>query len=375
MTGTLWSGTLAAGDRLALDAGRHGGARPLGPGARPAVERAEAGQRVAASLVGVERSAIPAGLEPGHARRTARELPARRRPAGAGGRPRASPTARSCRCWQARPASTHASRCWRRVRWPPGATGLAQLRLREPVTAARGDRVIIRTTAPQATVAGGVVLDPAPRRHGGSERALARLRLLAGGDAPSLVRAALQAARSPARAAADRAARAARAPRGPGRPGRAVRVGRGPPAAGRRERMAHRGALRGAAAAPRGRSSSGAPPSTRSSPSSRRRPSSRRSRRRCAARASRGEGVLQRDGAHVLLAGARADGGGSHAAEAGAVLAALEAGGFTPPDLARAAGRLGTARARVHRALRGARAQREDRPLRRRPRLHERALR
>jgi selenocysteine-specific elongation factor len=46
-----------------------------------------------------------------------------------------------------------------------------------------------------------------------------------------------------------------------------------------------------------------------------------------------GDGVLQRDGAHVLLAGARSDGAGSHAAEAEALLAALAAGGFTPPDL------------------------------------------
>jgi selenocysteine-specific elongation factor len=45
------------------------------------------------------------------------------------------------------------------------------------------------------------------------------------------------------------------------------------------------------------------------------------------------DGVLQRDGAHVLLAGARADGTGSHAAEAEALLAALADGGFTPPDL------------------------------------------
>ena len=45
------------------------------------------------------------------------------------------------------------------------------------------------------------------------------------------------------------------------------------------------------------------------------------------------DGVLQRDGAHVLLAGARTDGGAAHAAEAEALLAALAAGGFTPPDL------------------------------------------
>ena len=45
------------------------------------------------------------------------------------------------------------------------------------------------------------------------------------------------------------------------------------------------------------------------------------------------DGILERDGAHVLRAGARADATGGHAAEAEALLSALAAGGFTPPDL------------------------------------------
>jgi selenocysteine-specific elongation factor len=45
------------------------------------------------------------------------------------------------------------------------------------------------------------------------------------------------------------------------------------------------------------------------------------------------DGVLERDGAHVLLAGAHADAHGSHAAEARALLDALAGGGFSPPDL------------------------------------------
>ena len=47
----------------------------------------------------------------------------------------------------------------------------AQLRLQEPVVAARGDRVVLRT---DTTVGGGVVLDPAPaarpRSRRGSQR-------------------------------------------------------------------------------------------------------------------------------------------------------------------------------------------------------------
>ena len=43
----------------------------------------------------------------------------------------------------------------------------AQLRLAEPVVAARGDRVVLRAGT---TVGGGVVLDPAPPRHASTER-------------------------------------------------------------------------------------------------------------------------------------------------------------------------------------------------------------
>ena len=58
----------------------------------------------------------------------------------------------------------------------------AQLRLTEPVVAARGDRVILRT---ETTVAGGRVLDPAPPRR----LEPARLELLDSGDPDTIVRA------------------------------------------------------------------------------------------------------------------------------------------------------------------------------------------
>ena len=58
----------------------------------------------------------------------------------------------------------------------------AQLRLREPVVAARGDRVVLRT---ETTVGGGVVLDPSPPRRFDP----ARLELLERGDPESIVRA------------------------------------------------------------------------------------------------------------------------------------------------------------------------------------------
>jgi selenocysteine-specific elongation factor len=45
-----------------------------------------------------------------------------------------------------------------------------------------GDRVVIRSLAPPDTLGGGVVLDPAPRRHGPSRDLLARLARLERGE-------------------------------------------------------------------------------------------------------------------------------------------------------------------------------------------------
>jgi selenocysteine-specific elongation factor len=59
-----------------------------------------------------------------------------------------------------------------------------QLRLERPLVAARGDRVVLRSVAPPDTLGGGVVLDPAARRHGPSRDALARLAALERGEDP-----------------------------------------------------------------------------------------------------------------------------------------------------------------------------------------------
>ena len=47
----------------------------------------------------------------------------------------------------------------------PGDEGWVQVRLREPVAVARGDRLIIRRPSPSRTIGGGTVIDPAPARH------------------------------------------------------------------------------------------------------------------------------------------------------------------------------------------------------------------
>ncbi len=47
----------------------------------------------------------------------------------------------------------------------PGETGWVQIRLSAPAVVARGDRFIVRRLSPSATIGGGMILDPAPRRR------------------------------------------------------------------------------------------------------------------------------------------------------------------------------------------------------------------
>jgi selenocysteine-specific elongation factor len=47
---------------------------------------------------------------------------------------------------------------------PPGASAYARIRLEEPAVLTRGDRFILRSYSPAATIGGGVVLDPQPPR-------------------------------------------------------------------------------------------------------------------------------------------------------------------------------------------------------------------
>ncbi len=152
VTGTLWSGTIGEGDELRVE--------PRGVDVRVrsvqvhdrSVERAEAGQRVAVALPGIERDRIARGdalVERGAFPVTYRldvaleeleDVPAAVTVhLGAGDVP--ARVARSGR--------------------------YAQLRLERPLLAAAGDRVVLRT---RSTVGGGVVLDPRPPRRLDPER-------------------------------------------------------------------------------------------------------------------------------------------------------------------------------------------------------------
>jgi len=133
------------------------------------VERAEAGQRVAVNLTGIDRRAIRRGdvlSAPGtvvpttvidaaldvrdaeHAQRVhvhhgTREAPARLAPLG--------------------------GELW-------------QLRLERPLLARAGDHLVVRSLAPPDTLGGGVVIDPRARRHGPRPDLVARLERLRRGE-------------------------------------------------------------------------------------------------------------------------------------------------------------------------------------------------
>ena len=152
-TGTLWSGSIGAGDELRAEpSGLDVRVRSVEVHDAP-VERAEAGQRVAVSLPGVERSELRRGdalVSRGAFRPSYRldvaleplaEIPSR--------------------------VQLHHGTSQVVARVARAGEAYAQLRLSAPVVAARGDRVVLRTST---TVGGGRVLDPLPPRHSDPER-------------------------------------------------------------------------------------------------------------------------------------------------------------------------------------------------------------
>ncbi len=168
-TGTLWSGTIRVGDQLRAEpAGLEVRVRSVQVHDRT-VDRAEAGQRVAVALPGADRRELARGaalVEPGHfpvsyrLDVTLEEL---------------EPIAHGARVLVHHGTSEVPARV---ARAEPGP--YAQLRLAEPLVAARGDRLIVRA---ETTLGGARILDPAPERR--LDRS--RFELLDVGDARSIV--------------------------------------------------------------------------------------------------------------------------------------------------------------------------------------------
>jgi selenocysteine-specific elongation factor len=152
VTGTLWSGSISAGEELRVEPrGLDVRVRSVQVHDRP-VEIAEAGQRVAVNLVGIERTRLARGdvlVQPGH-------YPVTYRLDVALDQIEEIPAAVTVHLGTA-DVPARVARAGR----------YAQLRLRRRVVATRGDRVVLRT---QTTVGGGIVLDPTPARHARTQR-------------------------------------------------------------------------------------------------------------------------------------------------------------------------------------------------------------
>ncbi len=164
VTGTLISGAVGTGDELELiPPGRRVRVRGLHSAGRT-VERATAGQRTALNLAGVELDDVRRGMvlaSPGRFRAT-RQL-----------------DARIILLDSARPLKNRAPVHFHQgtaetvaevvllegTVIPAGGSGLAQLRLRDPVLVLAGDRFILRQFSPVTTIGGGVVIDSLAPRH------------------------------------------------------------------------------------------------------------------------------------------------------------------------------------------------------------------
>ncbi|MCY0886759.1 MAG: selenocysteine-specific translation elongation factor [Firmicutes bacterium] len=191
VTGTLVSGTLRVGQAVTLSPGGiPARIRGLEVHNRP-VPVAEAGQRVAANLTGVEREQVSRGMV-----------------LGMDGIPAAEtrlvvqlhllPRAEALRHQTRVHFHTGTAEAVARVHLyepgplPPGDTAFAELVLDRAVAALRGDRFLIRSYSPVVTIGGGVILETGVhhrRKESGLRERLERLAAAGGRDAALAVEA------------------------------------------------------------------------------------------------------------------------------------------------------------------------------------------
>ena len=181
VTGTLWSGRLRVGDTVQI--------HPIGKTARirglqvhgHTVDSANAGQRTAVNLAGIDHLEIKRGFvlaSPGAFEMSSildvhvdwldhAEIPGRR-------------TQFLFHSGTAEYSSTLKT-------FSPvdnSRRTLARLWLSEPVIAVPGDRFVLRSPSPPQTVAGGVVIDAFPRQRLSRPKTVSRLQVLQGVDLP-----------------------------------------------------------------------------------------------------------------------------------------------------------------------------------------------
>ncbi len=163
VTGTLISGSVAAGDEVELfPSGQRLRVRGVQSGGK-SVERAIPGQRTAVNLAGIEHTALTRGMvlaAPGKFRKTRRidvrlELLASAR----------KMKQRTRAHFHAGTAETIAEIFFHGEKeLPPGGRAFANLKLQDEILVLPGDRFIVRQFSPVVTIGGGAVLDPLARR-------------------------------------------------------------------------------------------------------------------------------------------------------------------------------------------------------------------
>jgi selenocysteine-specific elongation factor len=163
VTGTLISGHVAVGDEVELLPERTLlRVRGLQTGGKP-VERAEAGQRTAVNLAGIEHTAVRRGMVLVAPERFAKS---RRMDARLELLQNAAPIKPRTKVhFHAGTDEAIAEILLHdRAELRPGESALVQLRLASEQVAVRGDRFIVRKFSPVITIGGGMVLDPLARR-------------------------------------------------------------------------------------------------------------------------------------------------------------------------------------------------------------------
>ena len=163
VTGTLLSGTVGAGDEVELfprnERLRVRGVQSAGKSA----ERAEAGQRTAVNLAGIDHHSLERGMTltaPGRFRATRR----------ADVKIELLPSARKLKNraqvhFHSGSFETMAElNLFGRAELGAGDESFAQLKLQKSVLLLPGDRFILRQSSPLITIAGGTILDAIPRR-------------------------------------------------------------------------------------------------------------------------------------------------------------------------------------------------------------------
>jgi selenocysteine-specific elongation factor len=194
VTGTLWSGSLSAGDTVAvLPPGAGRGADELRDVRVRSVQvhdrevaTALGGQRAALNLTGVDRDQVGRGQwvvkDPAIAPTYLADVRLRLLPD-------AAPLSRVSRARVEHGTAEILAKVVLADRevLEPGASCYAQLRFEERALVYPGDRFIVRSVTPVTTVGGGRVIDPASHKHGTGPQWRDRLALLEEGSPAEIV--------------------------------------------------------------------------------------------------------------------------------------------------------------------------------------------